>query len=138
VGKTSSSSGGVDVVRIALVERGHGVGVAEIALLLGAAAIEDFQGAQIVALALGLRLGQPHLGRGAEPGQDGACRIEVLLHPHRVGEGQRLAPEGHGEVRVDLLRRAELLRRVGVLEVVQQREPAQERLLRRRRAGVGE
>ena len=47
-------SRGVDVVRIALVERGHGVGIEEVPLLLGALPIEDLDGAQVVALALGL------------------------------------------------------------------------------------
>ena len=116
----------------------HRVGVGEVARLLVAVAVEDFDRAQVVLLTLGLRFREPRLRRGAEPLQNRARRGGVLFHPDGMGVRHRLAPVRHGEARIGLLRLAEELGRRPVLEVVELREAGEEILLRRGGAGVRE
>ena len=64
----------------------------------------------------------------------GAAAVEVDLVPDRMVVRHRLAPVSHGKARLDLLRRAEFLRRIFELEAVEKQRPPQEALLRLRRA----
>ena len=78
------------------------------------------------------------LTRGCEPAQRSPRRRHIVLAPEQVAISHRFCPERHGEGRVGLLRLAEALRSILVLEAVQQRETAQERLLRGGRTGISE
>ena len=93
--------------------------------------------AQIIPFALRLRLRKPLLGCLAETREDGASSLEVLLEPDRMRVRHRLAPEGHGESRIDLLRFPEQLGRARILEVMQLRQSLKKGFLRRGSAGVG-
>ena len=74
------------------------------------------------------RLGQPRCPVGPEPRQDRPRVLRVLLGVERVVVAERLAPVGHREVGLELLRRLEL-----------RRSPASSRSCAgwRRRAGSG-
>ena len=74
----------------------------------------------------------------AEPLEDAARAAEILFHPDGMVLRHRLAPVGHGEIGIGLLRGAKRPCRVVVLEVVELGEPVVEALLRSRCAGVGE
>lgn len=122
--------GGVVVVRVLLREAAHCVAVAEVAGLLGAVAVEDLDGLEPVAFALGR---DPREALGGGMGvllQDGQRRVAVLLHPDRVIVGLGFAPIRHCEARVDLTRPPEPDGRVLVLEVVEQQETGLEVRLR--------
>ena len=84
-----------------------------------------------------LRLGDARLVRRREPIERLLRRLEILLRPERMVVAHRLAPVGHGEVRVGLLRLLERLRGFVELEVVERLDADEERLLRGRGAEVG-
>ena len=65
-------------------------------------------------------------------------RVAILLAPQRMVVGHRLAPVGHGEVRIDRLHLDERLARILVLEAVQQQHRADEGLLGLGSTRVGE
>ena len=122
--------GGVVVAGVLLREAAHGVPVEEVAVLFGAVAVEDLDGLEPVAFALGRDPCEAFGGGGGVLGQDGQRRVAVLLHPDRVVVGLGLAPIRHCEARVDLTRPPEPGRRVLVLEVVEQQETSLEVRLR--------
>ena len=100
-----------------------------------AARIQDFHGGKIGLFARRRCLGRAGSGRGTEPAQCRATGIRVELVPDAVVVRHRLAPVGHGEVRIQLLGLAESLRGIGIFEQVQQQRTAQERSLRSGRTG---
>src|SRR5207237_5439047 len=110
----------------------------DVAFVLRAFAVENFDGLKVRALAIALRLRRALRPRRSEPLQGGAGGREVLLIPDRMRVRHRLAPIRHREIGIDLLRLAEAICRCGVFEIVQQSETAEERRLRSRGARVGE
>ena len=97
----------IHVVRILSRQARQRLGKREVAAVLVAVAVQDFDGAHVIPLALGLRFRHPRIGRRCKPCEGCERRVAVLLHPHRVRVGHRFAPVGHGEVGVELLRLAE-------------------------------
>ena len=128
----------IGIVRILAHELLHGVAVRVVTLTLVAVAVHHFDRVQVVALALGAGLGVARLSRRAERRQCGTRGVPILLLPDRVVVSLSLAPIGHGEVRIDLMRCLERLASVFVFEAVQQQQPAYEHVLGFRRARVGE
>src|SRR3989449_6029414 len=84
------------------------------------------------------RLGAPGGGRRAEALEGCAGGAQVLLVPDRMRVGERLAPIGEGKSGIEALRLAESLRRVPVLEAVQQQHTADELRLSHRGSRRGE
>ncbi len=130
--------GCVHVVRVCAVHCLHGVEVGEIACVLVAGAVQIFYGGKIRPLACGTTLRDANLTRRSEPIEDSPRAAEILFHPHGMVLRHRLAPVGHGEIGIGLLRGTKRPCRVVVLEVVELGEPVVEALLRSRCAGVGE
>ena len=127
---------GVGVVRIRTIEIGHRVRIREIARLFVGVAVEDLDGAEVVLLALRLRPCDARLARRRQPRQRFPRGAAVLLHPHGMVVGHRLAPVGHGEVGIDLLRTAKQIGRRGIFEVVELREAGEKAVLGGGRAGI--
>ena len=64
--RESVEAGDVDIIGIFCVERGHEIGVLEVAFVLGAFAIENFDGAEIVFFALGFCFGEAFCWSGGK------------------------------------------------------------------------
>ena len=114
---------GVDVIRIARVQRGHRVGVEKIARVLLAFAVQHIERTQVIALPFRPRLRQPFRRRGAEALQHRARRRGVLLEPDRMRVRHGLAPVRHGERRIGLLRLAERLAACGYSKLCSSARP---------------
>ena len=127
---------GVDVVRKRSTDAAHLLEIREVARLFVARAVQRLERAQIRMLPGCSALGDPIAGARAEALEDAARAAEILFHPHRMVLRHRLAPIGHGERRIDLLRLAERAGGIVVLEVVELSETVQERGLRGRRARI--
>ena len=116
------------VVRHAL----HDDGIQRIAARLGPGAIERFRCGEVVLLPGGGGGGSARGRVAGEPAQHRPCGIQVLLVPHLVRVGERLAPVCHGESRIDRLCAPERLGSLPVLEAVQQEDAAYKERLRLR------
>jgi hypothetical protein len=79
---------------------------------------------------------EPRLRRRSEAVEDRARGLELLLGPEHVTVRQRFQPVRRRERCIGFLRFPECLRRILVLEAVQQRDPALKCRLRRVVAGV--
>jgi hypothetical protein len=124
-----------EVVRPALVELPHGLGVGAGAVALLPFAVQGLDRGEPAPLPVIARFRRPGLGRGAEALQGLPGRVHVLLTPDRVVVGQGLAPVGQSEPRLGLLRLPEGVGGLVVPEAVQGRDPAQKVGLRLRRGG---
>ena len=128
------------IVGIGIVQVAHRLHVLEAALGVVAVPPEDLDRAHEPLLPLGRRLGDALLG----------CRRQALQRLPRLGRvhvgdqrmvvGERFAPVGQREVGIDRLGRVELLARLLPAEAVQDRDAAQEMVLRLagRRGGEGD
>ena len=128
----------VDVARVAIVELRHCSLVAEVARLLAAISVEDFNRIQVRLFALGLCLGPTFRRARRQLAQRHARGRQVLLHPDGMVISHRLAPVSHGEARIHGLGAAKRGRSRLVLEVVEQGQAVEEIGLRRDSAGIGE
>ena len=114
----------------ALVETTHGLHVGDAAL--GGARLSHEERLHRGDVPLLLRRGglrQALLGRRAEPQQDVHRVVPILLGHQWMVVAERLAPVGHGKVRLQLLCRLELLNRLLPAKAVQDSRAAQEVLL---------
>ena len=118
--------GGVEVIRVFLVQAPHRIGVGAVAIRLLALRVELLDGFEIHLLAVGRRPGEPLGLRRREALQRLHRGFTVALHPERVIVRHRLAPVRHGEAGVRLLRRPKLVGRIRVLEAVQEKQALQE------------
>ena len=128
--------GGVDVVRKRSTDAAHLLEIREVARLFVACAVQRLERAQIRTLPVCFAFGDSIASARAETLEDAARAAEILFHPHRMVLRHRLAPIGHGERRIDLLRLPERAGGIVVLEVVELSETVQERGLRGRRARI--
>ena len=128
---------GIHIVRVLARQAGHGVGEGKVAAVLVAVAVQDLDGAHVVLLAFGSGFRDSRLSRRCEASERLERRVAILLHPHGVGVGHRLAPVGHREVGVELLRFSEQHCCCAVFEVVKLREAFEKEWLRCGRARVG-
>jgi hypothetical protein len=117
---------GLQVVRPALVERAHGLGVGALPCGLLALAIEDLHRGQPSLLAVGGCLGGARLRGGPEALQRGLGGVAVLLRPDGMVVGHRLAPVREGKAGIGLLRVAESVGRFVVPETVERGHTTQE------------
>ena len=118
------------VVRMLPVEPLHRFHVGDPALLELALAEQFLDRVQEAQFTLVASLGRPLLARLAEPRQGFPRRVQIPLGQQRVVVGERLTPVGEGEVGLDLLRGLKLFARLLVAEAVENRDAADEVLLR--------
>jgi hypothetical protein len=128
--------GSVRIVRIGAMELRHRIRVREVAGLLVGVAVEDLDGTDVRLFPRCSAAGEARLARRRQPRQGFARGAAVLLHPHRMVVGHRLAPIGHREAGIDLLRPAKEFGSSGVLEIVKLGKTGEETLLRGGRAGI--
>ena len=119
----------VQIVGVFLVQRPQRFHVSEVALVLGAFPEQDLDARQVVLLPLGPHPCRPRLRRGSHPLQHGPGPLRVGSAPEAVFPGQRFAPVGHAEIRIDGQRLLERGACVRVFEIVKLQQATQERRL---------
>ena len=118
------------VVRILLVEPFHRFHVGDPAFGQFAFAEQFLDRGQEAQFAVVTGLGSPLLARSAQSLQGLPRRVQIPLRQQRVVVGQGLAPVGEGEVGLELLGGLKLFARLLVAEAVENRDAADEVLLR--------
>ena len=118
------------VIRVALVEVAHPLHVPDPPLSEFTFAKQLLDRGQKPEFPFGRGLRRPLLASLAEPLQGGTRRFQIPFRQQWVVVRQRLPPVGEGEVGFQLLGGVELLARLLVAEAVQDRDAADEVLLR--------
>ncbi len=122
--------GSLVIVWVRFVEAAHGLLVCEIAGRLVARTVKNFERSEVGLLARGWGACGARSRSGSEPSENASSRSRILGIPDALVVGHRLAPVGHGKVRLEGLRLLELLQCVEVAEAVQPGDALQEMGLR--------
>jgi hypothetical protein len=107
----------------------HGAHVGPVALFLAAGPVQQLQRGDEALFAGDGSSGAARLGRGAQLAQCRSAGLKVLLVPDRVVPGHRLAPVGHGEIRIERLRLEKTLTGIRIFEEMQQQHALDKSLL---------